>query len=75
MLEIIRARAMPYFSHVLVSEKKVTDAYKEYIVAETESDLIATEIKLCLKRDLLPHDYLFEIYASLRMIFKSAIFP
>lgn len=26
MLKIIRARAMPYFSHVLVPEKKVADA-------------------------------------------------
>lgn len=42
MLEIIRARAMPYFSHVL-SEKKLL-MLKKYIVAETESNLMAIEI-------------------------------
>lgn len=43
MLEIIRARAMPYFSHVL-SEKKKLSMLKKYIVAEAESNLMATEI-------------------------------
>lgn len=64
MLEIIRARAMPYFSHVLVFEKKKLPMLKEYIAAEIESDLMASDRKQTLPETrFFTRDYSLEIHA------------